>query len=131
MLLRLYKLGPQVAHPDAVAGPESALWDHRGPKPTVNRSGACSMGAFVTACRHILATAGMVKSHHEVKEIATMCMARSKPIAVHNTHAIIGTAASLHFCASTANSMYPQTFIGHRDELHSLFGHEQTSVDGR
>jgi L-alanine-DL-glutamate epimerase-like enolase superfamily enzyme len=66
----------------------------------------------------------------EAKKIAALCEAFSKPIVVHNTQPTIGTAASLHFCASTANAMYPQEFTGHRDNLRALFKNEVEFVDG-
>ncbi len=66
----------------------------------------------------------------EAKKIAALCEAFSKPIVVHNTQPSIGTAASLHFCASTANAMYPQEYTGMREELRPLFKSELTFVDG-
>ncbi len=66
----------------------------------------------------------------EAKKIAALCETWSKPMVVHNTQPTIGTAASLHFCASTSNCMYPQEFTGHREELRSLFENELEFVDG-
>ncbi len=66
----------------------------------------------------------------EAKKIAALCEAWSKPIVVHNTQPTIGTAASLHFCASTTNAMYPQEFTGHRADLRALFKNELEFVDG-
>ena len=66
----------------------------------------------------------------EAKKIAALCEAWSKPIIVHNTQPTIGTAASLHFCAATANAMYPQEFTGHRAELDALFHNRLEFVDG-
>lgn len=66
----------------------------------------------------------------EAKKIAALCETWSKPIVVHNTQPTIGTAASLHFCASTSNCMYPQEFTGQREELRPLFENELEFVDG-
>ena len=66
----------------------------------------------------------------EAKKIAALCEAFSKPIVVHNTQPTIGTAASLHFCASTANAMYPQEYTGMREELRPLFSNELEFADG-
>ncbi|TDF99489.1 mandelate racemase/muconate lactonizing enzyme family protein [Paenibacillus piri] len=66
----------------------------------------------------------------EAKKIAALCEAWSKPIVVHNTQPTIGTAASLHFCASVSNAMYHQEFTGHREELSALFNNQLEYKDG-
>jgi L-alanine-DL-glutamate epimerase-like enolase superfamily enzyme len=66
----------------------------------------------------------------EAKKIAALCEAWSKPIVVHNTQPTIGTAASLHFCASVSNAMYHQEFTGHRDVLLALFNNQLEFKDG-
>ncbi|SDO24136.1 D-galactarolactone cycloisomerase [Paenibacillus sp. yr247] len=66
----------------------------------------------------------------EAKKIAALAEAWSKPIVVHNTQPTIGTAASLHFCASVSNAMYHQEFTGHRDELLALFKNQLEFKDG-
>ncbi|MGQ9524307.1 MAG: mandelate racemase/muconate lactonizing enzyme family protein [Armatimonadota bacterium] len=66
----------------------------------------------------------------EAKRIAALCQAFNKPITVHNTQPTIGTAASLHFAASTANCVYPQEYTGRRPELARLFRSEIEFRDG-
>ncbi|RAP75718.1 mandelate racemase/muconate lactonizing enzyme family protein [Paenibacillus montanisoli] len=66
----------------------------------------------------------------EAKKIAALCEAFSKPIVVHNTQPTIGTAASLHYCASVSNAMYHQEFTGHNDKLLALFHNQLEFKDG-
>lgn len=67
----------------------------------------------------------------EAMKIAALAEAWSKPIVVHNTQPTIGTAASLHFCAATANAMYPQEYTGARPQLDALFKNQLEFADGQ
>lgn len=66
----------------------------------------------------------------EAKRIAAVCQAYNKPITVHNTQPTIGTAASLHFAASTANCIYAQEYTGERPELSRFFRNGLEFRDG-
>jgi L-alanine-DL-glutamate epimerase-like enolase superfamily enzyme len=66
----------------------------------------------------------------EARKIAALCEAWGKPIVVHNTQPTIGTAASLHFCAASANAFYTQEYTGPREDLRPLFKNELEFVDG-
>jgi len=57
----------------------------------------------------------------EMRKIAVLGETYNKPLVPHQTQPTIGTAASLHLCASLLNCNRPQEYTGRRPELDDLF----------
>lgn len=66
----------------------------------------------------------------EGKKIASLCEANQIPVAPHNIHGQVGTAASMHFACSIPNALILEYSVEEIEWKESLFDYQYKPVDG-
>lgn len=107
----------QVPVPIAAGEHEYTLWQF---KDLITQGHPAILQPDVTKCGGI--TPG--------KKIAALAEAFNLNITCHNTTPTVGTAAMLHFTASTAAARYRQEFTGERESLKRFFKNQLEFSDG-
>ncbi len=66
----------------------------------------------------------------ELKKIAVLCEAHQIPVAPHNVHGQVGTAASMHLAAAIPNALILEYSVEEIEWKENLFSHQYKPKDG-